>query len=198
MMLLYSPGSPYARKARIVLREKGLLPQVEEIVVNPHENGAELLALNPLAKVPALHCDDGAVFDSPLICEYLDGLSSEARLIPAGGMERLEVLRRQALADGIMDAAVASVLELRRTDTAPSKHWMHRWEAAISRATQVLSTALLPSAIRLDGIAVGCALAYLAYRQPHIDWQRSHPSLKSWYDRYVDRPSFHDTKPPDL
>ncbi|MDK3022646.1 glutathione S-transferase N-terminal domain-containing protein [Cupriavidus taiwanensis] len=198
MKLLYSPGSPYARKVRIVIREKGLAQSVEEIVVNPHQNGAGLLALNPLAKVPALETDDGAFFDSPIICEYLDSLSAKAPLLPPAGLARFEVLRYQALADGIMDAAVASVLEQRRADTVPSQRWLQRWEAAISRATQSLAEVPLPSAIRLDGIAIACALAYLTFRLPGIDWRSRHGALARWFNGYTDRASFAQTAPPDL
>jgi glutathione S-transferase len=198
MKLLYSPGSPFGRKVRIFVREKGLIEDFEEVVVNPHENGVELLSLNPLAKVPAMATDHGSFFDSPLICEYLEGLSVDRPLIPSRPPARLGVLRRQALADGIMDAAVASVLEERRSDTVPSKHWLQRWEAAIRRTVQTFSETRLPSEVRLDGIAIGCALAYLTYRLPLIEWRQEHPHLAAWFDAYSDRPSFLETAPPKL
>jgi glutathione S-transferase len=195
MRLLYSPGSPFARKVRVVLREKGLLDLVEETVVNPHENGAELLSLNPLAKVPTLQFDGGSLFDSPLVCEYLDTLASNRLLIPREREGRMGVLRLQALSDGIMDAAVASVLELRRSDTQPSKHWLQRWESAIRRAVASLSETALPTDMNLGGIAVACALDYLSFRCPSIAWRAEYPDLALWFDAYVDRPSFADTAP---
>jgi glutathione S-transferase len=197
MKLLYSPGSPFARKVRIVLREKGLVHLIEETVVNPHENGAELLSSNPLAKVPCLQFDRGSLFDSPLVCEYLDGLSRDQLLIPEERDARMAVLRLQALADGIMDAAVASVLELRRSDTQPSKHWLQRWEGAIQRSVASLSASELPTEVNLGGIAVACALDYLSFRFPNIAWPVSRPDLALWFDAYADRPSFTDTAPPN-
>ncbi|MGO4001487.1 glutathione S-transferase N-terminal domain-containing protein [Pseudomonas fluorescens] len=196
MKLLYSPGSPFARKVRVLLREKKLLHEIQEEVVNPHENGQELLGLNPLAKVPALAIEGGSYFDSPLICEYLDSLSADFPMIPTAVNERLHVLRLQALADGIMDAAVASVLESRRPDVEPSQHWLRRWEAAIRRAIASLATSELTTEVRLDGIAVACALAYITFRLPLIAWREEHPNLAAWLDAYSDRQSFSETKPP--
>ncbi|MGO4330970.1 glutathione S-transferase N-terminal domain-containing protein [Cupriavidus sp. 2TAF22] len=196
MKLLYSPGSPYARKVRIVLREKGLIDSVEEAVVNPHDNGAEFLSLNPLAKVPTLQIGSDSLFDSPLICEYLDGLSGVGPLIPREPESRISVLWLQALADGMMDAAVASVLEARRSDTEPSRHWLLRWENAIRRSLAALSTTMLPSQMSLGGIAVACALDYVSFRCPAIRWRDEYPELAAWCDLYVDRPSFAETTPP--
>jgi glutathione S-transferase len=196
MRLLYSPGSPFARKVRIVLREKGLLDRIEETVANPHENGAELLSLNPLAKVPTLQVGEGSLFDSPLVCEYLDGLAGGRLLIPTEREARMAVLRLQALADGIMDAAVACVLELRRSDSAPSQHWLGRWENAIARSVAALGGSELPTEMNLGGIALACALDYLSFRFPTIAWRVDYPDLALWRDAYVDRPSFADTAPP--
>jgi glutathione S-transferase len=197
MKLLYSPGSPYARKVRIALREKGLLPMVTEVAVNPHDNGSDLLALNPLGKVPALETSNGLFFDSPLICEYLDSLSSEVILLPRSGPARFAALRLQALADGVMDAAVASVLEQRRTDTTPSKHWLNRWAAVIDRGVDALSQANLPAGLSLGGIAAFCALDYLRFRFPGNRWMQLHPGLLEWTRLYSTRPSAAQTAPPE-
>ncbi|CAB3743754.1 putative GST-like protein YibF [Paraburkholderia sediminicola] len=196
MKLLYSPGSPFARKVRVVIREKHLTARFQEFVTNPHDNGQELLALNPLAKVPAVELEHGSLFDSPLLCEYLDGLSPQPRLIPVEFLSRIDVLRTQALADGIMDAAVASVLEKRRSDTAPSAHWLARWEAAMRRSVGMMSNLQLPDGVRLDGIAAACALSYLDYRFPAIPWRKEYPALAAWHASYTARQSFVETAPP--
>lgn len=198
MKLLYSPGSPFARKVRVLLREKSLLDQVQEQVTNPHDNGSELLDLAPLGKVPALAIEGGSYFDSPLICEYLDSLSEYMPMIPTTTAERLSVLRVQALADGIMDAAAASVLEARRADTEPSKHWLARWDAVMRRGVRALASTELTKQVRLDGIAAACALAYLDFRHPSILWRRDYPDLAAWFQEYTDRPSFDQTRPPAL
>jgi glutathione S-transferase len=193
MRLLYSPYSPFARKVRVVAREKGLIDRVNETVVDPFGHSSELLELTPLSKVPALETEDGPIFDSPLICEYLEGLSAEHRLMPDTARSRLAVLCLQALADGVMDAAVACVLEKRRTDTTPSAHWLARWEGVIGRAVQAIAQADLPESIRLDGIAVACALAHVSFRLPAINWQAHHPGLATWFSAYSNRRSFHET-----
>jgi glutathione S-transferase len=193
MKLLYSPGSPYARKVRVVVREKGLLDIIDEVVVNPNGNGAEMLSLNPLAEVLTLQRGGGSLFDSPLICEYLDGLSSIESLIPRAFEPRIDVLRLQAIADGVMGATRASFFEARRTDAQP---WLLRREETIRRSVGVLAESWLPSHTNLGSISVACALHYLSFRCPDIEWRNQYPSLGAWLDLYVERPSFCETAPP--
>jgi len=196
MELHFSPGSPFARKVRILIREKGLTNVVAELLENPHLDSPQLLALNPLGKVPVLSSDEGPIFDSPVICEYLDALGPGPSLLGQNRIERLHILRQQALADGIMDAAVASVLEQRRSDTLPSAHWLRRWSSAIRRGVDSLSTAPQP-AFDLGGIAVYCALAYLDFRLPEVEWRRAHPPLAQWVEVVSGRPSCRETAPGD-
>lgn len=196
MRLFYTSGSPYARKVRVVLREKNLLQCATEILINPHENPLELLQANPLAKVPTLVGEFGALMDSPVICEYLDGLSTHVRLNPLTFEERVAMLKLQALADGIMDAAVASVLERRRHDALPSAHWLSRWEAAIHRSVAWLSQERLPSELSTGTIAAVCALDYLCFRMPELDWRTQYPQLARWTDERLNRSSFIETAPP--
>lgn len=196
MKLFYTAGSPYARKVRVVLREKGLLQYTSEVLVNPHENPDELLQLNPLAKVPTFVGKHGPLMDSPVICEYLDGLVGQASLIPSTFEERMAVLRLQALADGIMDAAVATVLELRRHDARPSEHWIKRWEAAIQRGVALLAKECASSDLNVGVIAAVCALDYLSFRMPQLDWQTQYPGLARWAGDYLNRTSFIETAPP--
>ncbi|WP_167760363.1 glutathione S-transferase N-terminal domain-containing protein [Paraburkholderia pallida] len=162
----------------------------------PLNSGNELLSLNPLAKVPALETEDGSLFDSPILCEYIDSLAVEPPLIPADFRQRIHTMRLQSLADGVMDAAVASVLELQRTDASPSAFWLNRREVAIRRAVRAFTESRLPNEIQLDGIAVACALAYLDFRMPDFSWREEHAALSSWFSAYSDRQSFADTAPP--
>jgi glutathione S-transferase len=200
MKLFYSPTSPYARKCRAVLREKGLLAQTQEIAVNPWGTEvAELCIHNPLGRVPALVTGGGMdLFDSPVIAEYLDSLTLEPRLIPAEGPARFAVLRAQALADGIVDDAVALVTESRRPADERSNSLPARWRNAIVRSVPAVKTALadLPLSLSLGHVAIAVALAYLDFRQPDIDWREGNADLASWYETYAARPAMLETAPP--
>lgn len=195
MRLFYSLYSPYARKVRVALRELGLLDQVEEVIVDPFQSPANLLTLNPLSKVPALEVDGQGLFDSGVICEYLDQLSGAPRLYPVQPRERTTVLRLHALASGMMDASVASALETRRTerDAGPSRLWLDRWQQSLRRALDTLAEEELPSDIQLDGIAIACALDHISYRLQHLAWRETHPKVKAWFDTYTARLSFQET-----
>ncbi len=206
MQLIYSPTSPYARKVRMLVIEKGLTDRVEVIVANPLQDPPELLAANPLAKVPALivepHVEPGGgpgftLFDSPLLCAYLDSLCVP-RLIPEAGPERWQVLRREALADGITDAAVSSVMEGRRIESQRSPEWLARWRSAILRGVIELEkeAEVLGGRFDLGAIASATALAYLDFRLPQIDWRAQAPGLSAWLEGVCSRESFAATVPP--
>lgn len=200
MQLLVSPTSPFARKARVVLRERGLLERVEEVFVNPHQDPAELLAQNRLGKIPVLVRDDGeALFDSPVICEYLDWLAEGAPLLPEPGDARWAVLRAQALADGVMDLAAASFLERSRPEAEQSPRSLERWRGKIERAVGGMGETL--AAIPGDGpdlgrIACAVALGYLDLRLPEFDWRAAQAELGDWHARVSARPSMAETAPP--
>ena len=124
MKLFYSPTSPYARKCRALAIEKGIEGRLEIITASPMSNPPALQAANPLGKVPALLLDNGqCIVDSPVICAYLDSLTDAPRLIPADPAARIDALTREALADGIMDAAFAIVMERKRPDQQRSPEW---------------------------------------------------------------------------
>jgi glutathione S-transferase len=195
MRLFYSPGSPFARKVRVLARERGLLDSLQETALSPHDDAPELLAVNPLGKVPALRTCDTTLFDSPLICEYLDMLGGGPRLIPRDGPARIAALRAQALGDGVMDAAVASVLELRRPEAMQSTHWLHRWRAVIERGVTTLAHEGPPSGFGIGAISMACALAYLDFRFPGIAWRAAQPSLAAWLDDLSARESMVATRP---
>jgi glutathione S-transferase len=195
MKLFSSQNSPYSRKCRIVMIEKGLEKRIELIQANPLENPKELLSVNPLGTVPALVTDQGLhLCDSTVICEYLDTLSAHNPLLPpVGGREC--VLAFVAMADGIMDAAVACVMEGRRPEDKQYAAWVERKELAISRAIAKFATVPLDQTLSMGTIALGVALAYVSFRRPHIAWRGAHPVLAQWFDMFTKRPSFEATKP---
>lgn len=196
MKLLYSPASPYARKVRIVALEKGV--DIEIVRADPLSNPPELQAANPLGKVPALILDDGSsLYDSPVICEYLDSLSPHPQLIPPPGASRWQVLRLQALADGVMDAAVSTMFERRRPEHERSSSWPQRWRDAIERSIAEIERELpaLSPAFDLAQISIVCALGYLEFRLPEIEWQPGAPQLDAWWRRARERASVVASQP---
>jgi len=195
MKLLGSDTSPYTRKARIVLLEKGL-PH-DYVVSPPREPGSPVPRNNPLGRIPTLLLDDGtAVFDSPVICEYADALGEGAPLIPRGdALARMRVRRWEALADGIMDSAVVMRVESLRPAEKQDPAVLALHGAAIARALAVAAAALDGSAwleggaLTLGDLALVSALLYLDLRQPELDWRGAHPALARWCARLVERPS---------
>jgi glutathione S-transferase len=203
MKLIGSLNSPYVRKVRIVMAEKRLDYQFE------HEDvwGSDhILASNPLGKVPCLVMEGGeAVFDSRVIVEYVDTLSPVGRLIPERGRERAEVRTWEALADGVLDAAVLARLErtwVGRQDGERSNAWIDRQLTKIHSALAAMSKGLGDKAFcsgihfSLSDIAVGCALGYLDFRFTEIDWRSAHPNLAKLNEKLAQRQSFVDTVPP--
>ena len=202
MKLIGSLTSPYVRKVRTVLAEKKLDYQFVLEDVWGHDF---ILASNPLGKVPCLVLEGGeAVFDSRVIVEYVDTLSPVGKLIPASGRERVEVRTWEALADGVLDALVLARLEdtwpPRGTQRSPA--WVERQMSRVTASLAAMSKGLgdkpwcCGTHFSLADIAVGCALGYLDYRYPHIDWRADHPSLTRLYDKLKTRPSFSDCAPP--
>lgn len=197
-MKLYITGpSPYARKCRIVAREKGLADRIEEIAVDPYANAPELLASNPLVQVPTLIAEDGLPLnDSPVICEYLDALGAGPRLLPEGGAERLRVRRMETLANGALEMGVKLVLEKRRPEHERSPSWIERWTVNMGRALDGLEQAA-PDAGRLDVgvITAGVAVTWIGFRHPDFDWKTGRPGLVALQAALEQRPSFRDTVP---
>lgn len=195
MKLFYSNTSPYSRKVRIVAREKDIA--IEEVAANPFEENAELKTANPLGAVPTFLLDNGEpLYDSPVICAYLDSLKPSPLLIPADET-RWKILRAEALCDGILDAAFSSVMEGRRPETEQSSYWLERWAAAINRAVDVVEKDLTAfnGSLTLAQIALGSALGYLDFRLPHLKWQNDRPELVDWYKEFSDRQSMKETQP---
>lgn len=198
MRLLGSTTSPYARKARLVLLEKGL-PH-EFVVSPPREPGSEVPRLNPLGRIPTLVLDDGTcVFDSPVICEYLDTLNDTPVLIPRDPLARMRVRRWEALADGILDSAVAARIEALRAPEHRDPAVLVLHGNAVTRALVHAAAALGPAgwceggALSLADLALVSALLYLDLRQPERDWRRDHPGLAAFAARLCARPSVRTT-----
>ncbi|MDD3651258.1 glutathione S-transferase family protein [Immundisolibacter sp.] len=197
MQLIYAKPSPYSRKARVTVLEKGLAGRVEEVVVSPMEDPAVLLEANPLGKVPALRLDDGrSLYDSWVICEYLDSLAPTPRLIP-DGPARFDVLRRAALADGVLDAAVTARMELLRPEDKRWTPWTDRQRRAIGRGLAVMErdVAALGAELTLAHIEFAVALEYLDFRLPDVVWRDTHPALAAWLAEFSQRPSMQATRP---
>jgi len=202
MKLIGSLTSPYVRKVRIVLAEKKI--DCDFVIDSPWVEGNTVAAHNPLGKVPVLVLDDeSTVYDSRVIAEYLDMMAPNSRLIPASGRERIAVKRWEALADGLLDAAVMALLESRRPDGEKSPAWIARQRTKISQALAAMSAELGEQAwchgsvYSLADIAVGSALGYLSFRLGDIAWAAEHPNLARLYDKLMQRPSFADTVPRD-
>lgn len=197
MKLYFAKTSPYSRKARVTVLEKGLEGRVETIFANPFEDNPSLKAANPLGKVPALITDDGqALCDSPVICGYLDSLLPQPALIGTGS-RHWEVRAGEALTDGILDAAFAIVMERRRPDTERSASWIERWTDQISRTTNAIevSAGVFDGDLNLAQIGLGVALGYLDFRLPDLDWRVGRPRLVGWYATFAERPAMKTTVP---
>ncbi len=198
MKLYYSPTSPYVRKVRIVAIEKGLADRVELVTAIPWPDPTAIAAVNPLGKVPALVTDDGvALYDSPVICEYLDVLVPAAPLLPRSGAGRWQVLRCQALCDGILDAAVGVVLERRRPEAERSATAEQRSVEAIRRSVAALAVELRPpgSAFDLGQISIAVALGYLEFRLGAEALGTEQPAIRDWWAATRERPSLVATRP---
>ena len=197
MKLYITTPSPFARKCRIVAREKGLIGRIEEIAVDPYANAPELLASNPVVQVPTLIAEDGlAINDSPVICDYLDGLGEGPRLLPADGAERLRVRRLETLGNQALEMGVKLLLELRRPEDERSPTWIARWTENMGRALDALEAAR-PDPARLDlgVITAGVAVTWIGFRHPDYDLATGRPGLVALQVALEARPSFADTRP---
>ena len=200
MKLIGSLGSPYVRKVRVVLAEKKLDYQFE--LENVWAPDTAISKLNPLGKVPSLVMDDGSVMiDSRVMVEYLDTLTPVCKLLPANSRDRADVKCWEALADGIIDAAVIVRLERLRPIELQSEDWVARQQGKVKLGLAALSDKLgeLPYCMgknySLADVAVGCTLGWLAFRFPDIGWRDDHANLARLFDKLSERQSFKDTFP---
>ncbi len=204
MKLIGSLTSPYVRKVRIVMAEKRL--DYEFVTEDVWSAATTIAESNPLGKVPCLVMEGAeALFDSHVIVEYLDALSPVGKLIPSVGRERAGVKTWEALADGVLDAAILARLEATWTGRSAeqrSSAWIDRQLSKVHAAVQAMSKGLGEQAFcsgvhfSLSDISVGVALGYLDFRFPEIDWRGPHPNLHKLFDKLMQRPSFADTLPP--
>jgi glutathione S-transferase len=203
MKLLGSTSSPYVRKVRVVMAEKKL--DYTLVTEDVWAADTTIADSNPLGKVPCLIMEGAeALFDSRVIVEYLDTLSPVGKLIPAVGRERAEIKTWEALADGLMDAAILSRLESTwggRTKAQRSQNWIDRQMRKVDDSLKAMSRGLGDKPyctgihLSLADIAVGCAVGYLDFRFPQIDWRTEYPNLDNLHDKLMQRPSFADTVP---
>jgi glutathione S-transferase len=200
MQLLTHPLSPYGRKVKIAMAMKGVAERIEvtQVDSNPLDN-PELTKVNPLGKIPALVVDGGAaIFDSHVICEYLDGLAPTPVLFPKGGAERIETLTLGALADGMLDAALLMVYEKRfRPEDKWHAPWLERQQRKVDRSLDLLESKVPVWRDSPDygHLTLACALGYLDFRH-EAKWRAGHPALVAWLDGFAKAvPAFEATRP---
>jgi glutathione S-transferase len=197
MKLFYSATSPFVRKVLICAITRGIDGQITRVSTNPHVSPADLLAANPLSKVPCLVTEDGlALFDSPVICEYIDSLGDEPALFPrAGTGDRWLALKWQALGDGVMDAAVLrrGLQAMPQQDSIDAL--MARQQAAVARGVATLEREPPHRTLDIGGISVACALGYLDFRFAHEPWRETSPKLAAWYEHVSAYPAIAQTIP---
>jgi glutathione S-transferase len=203
MKLHWSPRSPFVRKVMVAAHDVGVADRIECVrtvaaMMKPHP---DLMIDNPLSKIPTLVLDNGAVlYDSSVICEYLDHLHDGPKLFPLPFEERMTALRRQALGDGLLDALVLWRGELSRPVEQQSQPYLKsfsvRNEATLA-ALEHETPALESSAYSIGHVAIGCALSYLDFRFADRQWRQDHPRLARWHATFAARPSVRVTEPVD-
>ena len=200
MKLYGSRTSPYVRKVRIVMIEKRI--ECDFLEENVWSADTTVTLHNPLTKVPVLVLDDGiTLYDSRVIVEYLDGVTPVSRLIPDSGRERALVKRWEALGDGIGDAGLAIFLERKRDAGGQSKDWIGRQIGKVNSGIAAAARELADReychglSLTLGDISLACALLWLEFRLPEIQWRANYPNLKKWVEGLEAMPSFVETNP---
>ena len=200
MKLLYTINSPYARKVRIVALEKHI--DLELQLVDLADAACNVKQYNPLGKVPVLLLDDlDSVYDSRVIVEFLDNRAPGTHLIPQDNTNKIAVRRWEALADGITDAAVAAMIESRKSVELQSQTYIEKHLDKVKRSVDVMNLDItkrkwcVNETFSLADIALGCALAYVDLRFKHLNWQDNYPNLAKHYSVLIKRPSFKLTMP---
>jgi glutathione S-transferase len=205
MKLYWSSRSPYVRKVMIAAHETGLVGKLdcERTIVSAFAENADMLKVNPLGKIPTLILDDGtALFDSPVICEYLDSLHDGHKLFPAAGPARFTALKWLALGDGMLDMLLARMYEIRtRTDEQRSQKLIDAIavkQKTCLRALDAMAPELTAAPVNIGHIAITCALGYLDFRFADDNWRASYPALAAWHKAFAARPSVVATEPEDV
>lgn len=190
-------ASPYARKVRVAAAERGLLDGIEIVTANPHQRPPDLVAANPLSKVPTLVADDGSVhIDSLAICLYLDTLGDAPPLVMVEGPQKWTILRRHALAHGVMDSSVIRRMESQLAPEPDRLAWMERQLATTKRTLDWFEerTGEFAGTLTIDTLTLACALGYLDFRFPQDDWRTGRPRLAGWHAEISQRPSLRATE----
>ena len=196
MKLAYSPASPYVRKVTACAIKRGLNDKIERLKIGTTD--PDLLKINPLSKVPTLITDDGLhLYDSPVICEYLDSVGSAPKLFPAAGPARWKALVQEALADGILDATQPRRREIPLPQDEGRKSYIALPQGKVKEALAVLEKQAdsLGMLTTIGEITIGCALGYLDFRYANEPWRPGHPKLEAWYAKVEKLPPLADTVP---
>jgi glutathione S-transferase len=198
LTLRSSPASPFGRKVKLVAYRLGLMDQIDVVNADTADPSDSLRAQNPLGKIPALILDDGQVlYDSRVIVDYLDHLAGGDGVIPLDPAQRFSALTMQALADGVMDAALLQVYEKRwREDGLRSERWTSHQADKVARGLAAFEASDLSGPLHIGHIALACALGYLDLRFGG-EWRQTHPALVRWLDGFAAaNPAFDKTRPP--
>ena len=198
MKLCFSPTSPYVRKVRACAITREIDALIELVPTDANASLPGFVAINPLSKVPALVTDDGlALYDSPVICEYLDSVGDALPMFPARGAARWRALRYQAMGDGILDASVPRRGEMQKPQDEGRLAWIARQTAAVDRTLDALEADPPQRTIDIGSITVACALGYLDFRYAAQPWRPSHPKLAAWFEGFAQNPGIALTVPKD-
>jgi glutathione S-transferase len=197
MKLAYSPNSPYVRKCVVLAIQRGIDKQMELWTVGTTDPA--LVQVNPLSKVPTLVLDDGtALYDSPVICEYLDSVGDGPKMFPAAGTARWKALRQEALGDGILDATQPRRREIALPQDEGRQTYIALQQGKVKAALAVLEAEAnsLGMLTNIGEITIACALGYMDFRYPNEPWRPGHPKLEAWYAKVAAMPAMTRTVPP--
>jgi len=201
MKLHWSPRSPYVRKVMIVAHETGLADRIERVrsVVAMSKPNREVMRDNPLGKIPTLVTDDGrSLFDSIVICEYLDSAHAGAKLFPASGAARWEALRWHALGDGMLDTLILWRNERDQPPAQQNPDWLSIFALKIANSLDVIereTKELERAPFGIGHVAIACALGYLDFRFTDLAWRDGHPRSAAWFEKLSQRASIRATHP---
>jgi glutathione S-transferase len=203
MKLYWSPRSPFVRKVMVCAHELGIADRMERIgaLVSLTQTNADVLKVNPIGRIPALVLDNGDVlYDSHVICEYLDAEYGDSRLFPRAKPARWDALRRLALADGMLETSILWRAERMRPGTRQSAEMLGAFDRKIATALAALereSAGLDQARVDIGDLAIGCALGYLDFRFAELDWRGRHERIAAWFEFFNRRDSMQQTMPYD-
>jgi glutathione S-transferase len=199
MRLYMSEASPFARKVRFAAIERGIDDRIERALTNPHDRAPELVAANPLSKIPTLITDDGTAHcDSLAICMYLDTLGNAPPLVPLGGDHGFTVLQRHVQANGLLDASVTRRVESLKSPVPDRLEWMEKQKQTGQRVMDHFERTIgdFGHVVAIDTITLACGLTYLDFRFPDDGWRAGRPRLSAWLAEFETRPGMTQTKFP--